>query len=278
MIIKSLIKTTAAAALLFAVAPSAPAFSLDKLSEIIAGRSDAEKARDQYRHPEETLRLFGIEEGMTVIDALPGSWYGNILAELLGPDGRYIGVRYGEWRAKIRHGDDWKEKWAKEKANHEAWPAKAAAYGDGAGSPKAEAYFFPGMPASLDASADAWLFFRALHHTNRYDPKYLDMTAADAFRVLKSGGVAGVVQHRAKEDRDEAWANGSNGYLKQSRVVEAFTKAGFVLETESEINANPKDQANVGDTVWRLPPANKKNPETLAIGESDRMTLVFRKP
>ncbi len=273
---KPMMKAAVAVALTAAIA--SPVFAADKLSDVIAARSDEEKARDQFRHPEETLRLFGIEEGMTVIDSLPGSWYGNILAPLLGPEGKYIGVSYGKWFFEGRFGDEADERFEGAKSRAAEWPAKAAAYGSGDGNAPAEAYMFPGLPAELDGTVDAWLFFRALHHTNRYDPKHLDETAADAYRVLKSGGVAGVVQHRAKEDRDDAWANGSNGYLKQSRVVAAFTNAGFVLEKTSEINANPKDQADVGDIVWRLPPATKDNPDTLAIGESDRMTLVFRKP
>ena len=61
--------------------------------------------------------------------------------------------------------------------------------------------------------------------------------------------------------------------------------AGFEFVGESNINANPKDQAGEGDIVWRLPPSlsgAKDNEELktkmLAIGESNRMTLKFRKP
>lgn len=250
----------------------------DRLTKVLGARSDETKARDKYRHPEATLRLFGIEKGMTVIDSLPGSWYGNILAPLIGSDGKYIGVRYGEWFFKNRFGDDYESRWSGAQSFLTDWPKEAKEYGDGKDMPATEAYFFPGLPASLNGTADAWLFIRALHHTNRYDEKYLDQTAADAFRVLKSGGIAGIVQHRAPEDADDEWADGNNGYLKQSRVIEAFKNAGFVLENASEINANRKDQPEVGDIVWRLPPSTTDNPETLAIGESDRMTLVFRKP
>ncbi len=250
----------------------------DHLGKIIEARSDEEKARDAYRHPEETLRLFGIKEGMTVIDSLPGSWYGNILAPLIGPEGKYIGVRYGEWFFRNRFGDDYQTRWEGSQSFLTDWPESAKAYGSGKNNPPAEAYFFPGLPSSLNGTVDAWLFFRALHHTNRYDPKYLDFTAADAFRVLKPGGIVGIVQHRAPEDADDEWADGDNGYLKQSRVIEAFKAAGFELDNASEINANRKDQPVTGDMVWRLPPSTTDNPETMAIGESDRMTLVFRKP
>jgi predicted methyltransferase len=64
-----------------------------------------------------------------------------------------------------------------------------------------------------------------------------------------------------------------------------FDEAGFEFVASSEINANPKDQPGPEDIVWRLPPSlsgSKDNPEQRAameaIGESDRMTLLFRKP
>jgi predicted methyltransferase len=94
--------------------------------------------------------------------------------------------------------------------------------------------------------------------------------------MLAPGGVVGVVQHSAKEDADAEFVTGNNGYLKQSDVVAAFERAGFILEEASEVNANPNDPAD--GPVWRLPPSTTDNPDTLAIGESDRMTLRFRKP
>lgn len=249
-----------------------------KLMALLDARSDESKARDQYRHPKETLHLFGIQEGMTVIDALPGSWYGDVVAPLIGKEGKYIGVRYGKWFFEGRFPDDAERRWAESQSWLTDWPEEAQSYGGGKNLPETSAQFFPGLPEDMDESADVFLFIRALHHTNRYDPAVLDMTAADAFRVLKSGGIAGIVQHRAPEAADDAWADGSKGYLKQSRVIEAFKGAGFVLENASEINANRKDQPTEADNVWRLLPSNKDDATAQAIGESDRMTLVFRKP
>ncbi len=274
----STLMKAAAVALLLAAMPMAYADNHGRLLEVLEARSDDAKARDQYRRPEQTLQLFGIEPGMTVIDALPGSWYGNIIAPLLGEEGRYIGVRYGEWFFQNRFGDEYEARWESAQSFLTEWPEQAKKYGGGADVPATEAYFFPGLPRKLNRKVDAVLFFRALHHTNRYETKYLDMTAEDAFRVLKRGGIVGIVQHRAPEDADDDWAKGGNGYIKQSRVIEAFKAAGFELDNASEINANRKDQPVKGDMVWRLPPSTRDNPETMAIGESDRMTLVFRKP
>ncbi|MEL7486706.1 MAG: methyltransferase, partial [Pseudomonadota bacterium] len=108
---------------------------------------------------------------------------------------------------------------------------------------------------------------------------------ADTMTVLKPGGVVGVVQHRGPETNDDVWAEGDNGYLKQSQVVAAFEAAGFELVEASEINANPADIPSNEEVVWRLPPAlgtSREDPALRAqmeqIGESDRMTLKFRKP
>ena len=58
-------------------------------------------------------------------------------------------------------------------------------------------------------------------------------------------------------------------------------KAGFELVEASEINANPLDSANHPKGVWTLPPrlalGEEKAEQYKAIGESDRMTLKFKK-
>jgi predicted methyltransferase len=139
------------------------------------------------------------------------------------------------------------------------------------------------MPANLDGTADRVLFIRALHNLNRFND--MDGAASEAYRVLKPGGMVGVVQHRAPESAPAEWADGSKGYLKQSDVIAKFEAAGFKLKDTSDINANPKDVPGADDIVWRLPPSlngtEEGTPERAAmeaIGESNRMTLLFMKP
>ena len=59
-------------------------------------------------------------------------------------------------------------------------------------------------------------------------------------------------------------------------------KHGFELVSRAEINANPKDLKDYPKGVWTLPPSLRLKEENkdkyLAIGESDRMTLLFKKP
>lgn len=266
--------------MVFAVASSSIAIGAD-LESIISGRSAEDQARDQYRHPIETLSFFEIEPGMTVIETLPGSgWYTRILVPYIGSGGRFFGANYSVDLFKRIMG----ERWGSRRARIESWsqkfPAEAASYATH--PPEIGAFIIGQAPAELIGDVDRVLYIRSLHHLNRFDPRLLDEAAIEAFTLLKPGGIVGVAQHRAPESNDEDWANGSQGYLRQTRVVEAFEAAGFTLAASSEINANPKDVPSEKDRVWRLPPTLRVEGEArkanLAIGESDRMTLKFVKP
>ena len=107
---------------------------------------------------------------------------------------------------------------------------------------------------------------------------------ADTHALLKPGGIVGVVQHQGPEGNTDDWANGSNGYLKKSDVIAKFEAAGFKLVKESAINENPNDVPTNDEIVWRLPPILNTSREDAelkakmeAIGESNRMTLLFKK-
>ncbi|MBT8079706.1 MAG: methyltransferase [Gammaproteobacteria bacterium] len=266
--------------------PPAQMAEVRSLSEILAAQPAEVQARYQYRHPGETLEFFGVSPGSTVIEALPGGgWYSKILLPYLGPEGKLIGANYAidMWPRFGFFSDEFIEgtkTWVTD------WPAGAEEWRD-EDSASVSAFVLGSMPDELAGNVDTVLFIRALHNMQRFeaDGGYLTSALMDAYTALKPGGVMGVVQHRAPEDMPDEWADGSAGYLKQSFVVAQAEKAGFELVDESEINANPNDQPTTEDVVWRLPPSlqNARDNEELraameAIGESDRMTLKFRKP
>lgn len=240
-------------------------------------RRNERRARDEWRHPMETLSFFGIEPSMTVMEALPGNggWYSQILTPLLAEDGRLIGVTYPDslWSRMF-------PEWSAD--NYERFGADISQMGrymsvEGVEPRQATlGYALDDIPQAEDGQVDVVLFFRAMHHLFRFEEPLIDTALAEVFDAVTPGGIVGVVQHRAPESADAAFATGDNGYLKQSDVVAAFERAGFVLDASSEINANPNDPAD--SYVWRLPPTTTNNPDTMAIGESDRMTLRFRKP
>ena len=256
------------------------------LDATLAAQPAETRARYPARHPLETLTFFGIKPGQHVIEALPGSgWYTKILLPVLGSEGRLTGADYAfAMYPKFNFYSD--EQIEAKKTWTTTWTAEAQTWRGDAGA-AVDAFVFGSMPASLDGQADAVLFIRALHNLARFehDGGYLTTALAEVHRALKSGGIVGVVQHVAPESASDTWADGSNGYLKKSFVIEKLTAAGFELVGESDVNLNPRDQPTESDFVWRLPPSlatSKDDPEAAAryraIGESSRMTLLFRKP
>ncbi|HEU4582890.1 MAG TPA: hypothetical protein VFS67_31745 [Polyangiaceae bacterium] len=264
---------------------AAPADATAKLEAVLAKQADDVKARYPQRHPKEMMEFFGVQPGMTVVDTLPGPVYWTgILLDYLGPQGTVVDADYSAemWTKFGNYSPD-----PATKAN---WPADTVAKLNAARGPEAAqvaAFQYGSVPADLEGKVDVILVSRALHHFSRLeaDGHYMTHALADMKKLLKPGGIVGVEQHRAPEDQPDASTKGERGYLKQSAVIAAFQAAGFELVDKSEINANPKDQPSAEDVVWRLPPTlatSKDNPELKAkmeaIGETDRMTLKFKKP
>jgi predicted methyltransferase len=258
---------------------SAAAPKKGTLEWAVAGnwRIPEEKARDAARHPAETLAFFGVKPTDTVVEIWPGGgWYTAILAPWLKQGG-----------GKLIAAEIDPNQGAEAKRDVDvftaAFIAKPEIFGDiqlsvaGKNSPG----------VAPDGTADAVLTFRNIH--NWMAGGYADKMFRDFYRALKPGGVLGIEEHRlpSREDQD---LMARSGYVSEAYVIQLAEAAGFKLEGESEINANPKDKADHPLGVWMLPPnmrapapgtpaAKDYNPEIYrAIGESDRMTLKFRKP
>lgn len=254
------------------------------LVQAVADRSAEERTRDEDRRPVETLSFFQLEPGMTVAEALPGGgWYTRILANYLGSEGTLYGVTYTDstWPRFSFATEEWT---AQRIAASAQFPARVADFTDN--GINALGFTFDTVPAEATGKVDRVLLIRALHNLNRFESQAgtLSEALAAIHAMLKPEGLVGVVQHRLPESHPAEGADGSRGYLKQSDVVAAFTAAGFELVTASEINANPADQPGLEDSVWRLPPSlrgSEDDPDRRAalqaIGESDRMTLLFSK-
>ena len=272
-----LLAAAAALAAPLAVAPALPALAQTvspALAEVLAhSRRDADRARDQYRHPGETLAFFRVEPGMTVVDYVPADgWYTRIIAPYLGPDGRYIAMGPDVTAAPEGQRNYWGGQGDKIRANAPNWNLGPAASLSGFGT--------DAVPDELAGTVDRVLIFRELHNMLRSDWLHDDMLAIR--KVLKPGGMVGIEQHRAAADAPYAATDGSKGYLREKDVIALFDLYGFDLVARSEINANPKDTKNWPQGVWMLPPGlrgatDATRPQMLAIGESDRMTMLFRK-
>jgi predicted methyltransferase len=254
------------------------------LHTAIDARSAEEKARDGNRHPYETLVFFQVEPGMTVAEALPGGgWYTNILANYLGGDGALYGINYPEkmWAMFPDATQEWITKHKKRTAQ---FPGLVSGFTDN--GIKTAGFTFNRIPPELAGTVDRVLLIRALHNLNRFEGQAGTRSQALAAvrSMLKDDGLVGVVQHRAPASDAESGTDGSRGYLEEANVITSFENAGFELVATSDVNANPNDVPGPEDIVWRLPPSlstSKEDPELRAkmqaIGESDRMTLLFRK-
>ncbi len=240
------------------------------LAEAIAGpwREASNRARDPYRHPQQTLAFFRVGSRSRVIEISPGAgWYSEILAPYLRGSGTYIAAT------------------ASAPADSAAGKRNAGLKARFAGNPglydRAQYLEYDGKAPSLGApgSADVVLTFRNVHNWVAGDNAEAYFKAF--YDVLKPGGVLGVVDHRAKPGTSLETMKKS-GYLTEDLVIDLATRAGFRLDASSQVNANPKDDADHPNGVWTLPPTNRHDGQDAAkyraIGESDRMTLRFVKP
>jgi len=240
------------------------------LSAALAAESRAaDRARDQYRHPAQTLKFFKVKPGMTVVDYMPsGGWYTRILVPYLGSNGKYVGLN-----PKVPDG-------ATERfANYigglsEKFPPKAKAW-NLKGAP-ISAYNTDQLGEDMDGTVDRVLIFREMHNLHRFGSLHFELNRLHA--VLKHDGLLGIVQHRAKPWATASYSTGNMGYMRQKDVIGLVEAHGFELLQTSEINANVRDTADYPKGVWELAPALRtKRDELKSIGESDRMTLLFRK-
>jgi len=243
-----------------ATAPSGDTAALQKAVDG-SWRSAANKARDRYRHPVETLQFFGIRPDMTVVELAPGGgWYTEILAPFLREHGHLV------------------EAPSPSPAFMQRMQADPAVFGHFA----QVLPFKPPAPVALGApgSADMVLTFRNTHDWLNRSPEALAAVFKAAYDVLKPGGVFGITEHRAKPFADAQESSKALHRLSEDYLIALGLKSGFRLGGVSEVNANPKDAEDVN--VHRLPPdlagPASEHAAMQAIGESDRMTLRFVKP
>jgi len=242
-------------------------------------------SRDPWRHPAETLAFFGVRPDSTVVELWPGGgWYTEILAPYLRDKGKLVVTVFDPNGPKEYYGTAQSQKLL------DRFAAEKAVFGDVGTATvkqdvvlgkdgKVEKITIHPFDLAPEGTVDVVLTFRNSHGWYRNDS--LAIVYGAAFRALKPGGIFGVEQHRAAEGADPN-KTAEGGYLPEATVIEAAKSVGFELVESSEINANPKDTKDHPDGVWSLPPSlrggEKDKAKFEAIGESDRMTLKFRKP
>ena len=226
-------------------------------------RSSKNIVRDEYRNPYETLSFFEIKSNMKVVELSPGGgWYTEILANYLHDPGMLIAAHFDKdsERAYFKRG----------RANFEKKMSN---------SPMYKNVKIVDLSSSLaePETIDAVITFRNLHN---WLGSQADLIFSNSYKVLKTGGIFGIVEHRAKpgtsfEDMKKS------GYVTEEYAIRVAEKHGFKLVSKSEVNSNLKDTKDHPKGVWTLPPSyrlKKVDKEKYTeIGESDRMTLLFKK-
>ena len=245
----------------------------EMLERVLQGshRSEANRLRDKYRRPVETLTFFGVKPNSNVVEITPGrGWYSEILAPLLKKNGTFTAVIYdadltdnaylkklnGFYKTKLGDSPKIYSNVQLEEINH-----KTPVF-------------------DLDSSADFVLTFRNVHNWAKSGTT--DEMFRSFYKSLKTGGVLGVVEHRARAGTPLSQQIKS-GYMTEQFVIKTAEKAGFVFNAGSDINNNSLDAKDHKNGVWTLLPvqrglSDKEKSVYAKIGESDRMTLKFVKP
>ena len=253
-------------------APVSDAATTAALEKTLAGdhRSAANRARDVYRHPKETLTFFGLRQDMTVMEVWPGGggWYSEVLAPVLRDHGHYIAASFDP-KTDSKYTLD----------NIKAYADKLASRPDMYGKATITALQYPNeLKPVPDGSVDMVLTFRNLH--NWMSREAAEPMLAAMFRALKPGGILGIVEHRASDSVPQD-PRAKSGYVREDYAIALAKAAGFELIGSSNVNANPKDTKDYPQGVWTLPPTYREGDANreryAAIGESDRFTHKYVK-
>lgn len=225
--------------------------------------------RDAARKPLEVLTFFGVTPSSHVLEYGPGAgWYTEILAPVLAEQGELWVTNTDPQGPKTERATYYAERL-------DLFLKKSPeVYGK-----VKTAIFDPKAPVlDIEEKLDIALVIRGMHGMATRDQlgTWLDQIGG----TLKEGGTLGVVQHRAKEGADPQ-VSAKQGYLPEAWVIEQVEAHGFTLDEKSEVLANPKDTKDYPNGVWTLPPSlslgEQDRAKYVEIGESDRMTLRFKK-
>ncbi len=271
--------------LLFSIFSIQPSIAADKdklFDEAIRAkhRDKANMERDVFRHPRQTLNFFGLLPHMNVVEIWPGrGWYTEILAPIMRDEGK---LYLAGFASSAKRAPEWRKKMQKE---YEAKLAESPEVYDR--TIITELSIPEATEIAPEQSVDMILTFRNVH--NWMKGEYAEEMFQVFAKTLKPGGVLGIVEHRAIPGTSLEEMIQS-GYVTEEHVIKLAEDAGFVLEARTDINANGNDTTQHPKGVWTLPPTLRfcKSIENdtekdqcidkyTKIGESDRMTLKFRK-
>ncbi|MAT82842.1 MAG: methyltransferase [Gammaproteobacteria bacterium] len=212
-------------------------------------RSDADKARDDNRKPIETLQFFGLEPDMRVLELLPGGgWYTKLLAPALAGDGElFVAIGTTRVQAMVEEG-------SLEDVN------VVDIDGEFVRDEGERRFRLDGLRIPVD-DIDMVLTFRNMHNFTEEGRAGLN---AEVFRVLKPGGVYGVVDHTRRHMQADYYENWRR--MDPVQMIKEIEAAGFEFVDYSPLHYRPDDEL-----LYEVGRAT-------VTGNTDRFTLLFRKP
>jgi predicted methyltransferase len=211
---------------------------------IDSGERSAEmKERDPARMPAQVLAMSGIAPGDHVIEIAGfGQYYTTLLSAIVGPQGKVdvFDLPYTE-----------------------AFGGEAA-HAFAGSHPNTEYNVIDYNEAEFPDDVD--VVFNILYYHD-LGPQEIDTATMNAklFESLKSGGAYVIVDHKAEDG--SGWRDaGTIHRMGVETIVDEVTAAGFELEIDSDLLANPDDPR----TEMVFSPGTR--------GATDRALFVFRKP
>jgi predicted methyltransferase len=214
-----------------------------------AQRPQADRDRDAVRHPAELLAFANIDPGEVVGDYIMGGGYWTrILSNVVGPQGKVYAYQPSEFVAfRPAYGDE----------------QNAAVAGRANVVPLRASVAAPVFPEPLDTL----ITVQNLHdlYIGAMPAGTASKAIAGLYAALKPGGTLLVVDHSAATGSGTTTTNALHR-IDKAAAIAALTAAGFVLEAESDLYANPDDPRT----------ANVFAPEIR--GKTDQFALRFRKP
>lgn len=244
----------------------------------VAGPWRIDPERDQWRHPLQTLLFWGLQGDMTVLEILPGrGWCTAILAPYLAANGGHL----------IAASFDPRSPSLAQREVLADWDARFMRNPDLFGQIERTAVNASGGALAPAGAVDLAILANNVH--TLMAEGIAERVFADVLAALKPGGGFGIEQHRAASTGLQDPLAGT-GYVQEAYVKALAQEAGFEFVAASDVNANPRDTRDHPFGVWTLPPTLRSSPlgqpddpdfdtaPYAAIGESDRMTLRFRKP
>lgn len=186
-------------------------------------RTAEDRARDEVRHPAETLTFIDVQPGMRVADLAAGAGYTTeLLARAVGPDGEV----YAQNDSR-----------SLEEFVGESWPARLERSVN-ANVVRVDREFSRPLPPEV-TDLDRVVLLFGYHDAVDRGANIASMNLA-VFRALRHGGRFIIADHHAREG---SGASETSQYHRIDRdfVVEQVTAAGFRLVDEAFFLRDPSD-------------------------------------